>query len=128
MAKWHKSRGTYCSSPLRDPRHPDRPPTITLAGKRDILLNNFLVNAAEVGDIPMEAPTVPLRSLPFPPLNSEEIKPSLFIARNTAPGSDEIPSSIIKFAWPVIEPFVQTLLGAVLLSDIILNDPDMLSL
>ena len=79
MAKWHKSRGTYCSSPLRDPRHPDHPPSITLAGRRDILLNNLLLNVAVVGDIPMEAPTVPLRSLPLPPLTREELKLVVYV-------------------------------------------------
>lgn len=109
MVKWHKTRGTYRSSPLVDPRYPELPPVTKLSEKRDILLNNLLVNAAEAGDIPMDSPTISIRSIEFPPLTEDETQESLFRAGNTAPGSDEIPTPIIKLAWPLIKTQVHSL-------------------
>jgi hypothetical protein len=40
MTKWHQSTGTYRSPPLKDPQHPERPPTRSLEEKRNSL--NYL--------------------------------------------------------------------------------------
>lgn len=114
MVKWHQTRGTYRSSPLRDPRHPDRPPTSNSEEKREILISNLLVNSAEVGDISMNSPTVPRCSLPFPKLTTEEIQNSLLQAGNTAPGADEVPTTIIKHSWPYIKNLVKSLFSSCL--------------
>lgn len=57
----------------------------------------------------MDTPAVPSRLLPFPPSSKEEIQEALLRAGNNAPGADEIPSSIIKLAWPLIEDHIYSL-------------------
>lgn len=114
VTKWHKSRGTYRSTPLVDPRNPERPLATTTEEKRQVLLNNLLSNPTEVCDIPFQAPTVPIRSVPFPTLTLQEIQNSLLRAGNTAPGSDEIPTCILKIAWPLIKESICVLFSGCL--------------
>jgi hypothetical protein len=66
MSKWHKSTGSYRSPPMIDPQQPENPPAADIQAKRDILARNLLQNTAEAGDIPLDTPTVPSRSLQFP--------------------------------------------------------------
>ncbi|POS86259.1 hypothetical protein EPUL_003611 [Erysiphe pulchra] len=90
IVKWHKSRGTYRSSPLIDPRSSENPPATSPTGKSKALIRNLLTNHSEIGDIPIDAPAVPCRSLPFPSIKIEDIRYSILNAGNTAPGPDEI--------------------------------------
>ncbi|POS85096.1 hypothetical protein EPUL_005538 [Erysiphe pulchra] len=76
MTKWHKSRGTYRSTPLR----------------RLFLLNNFLVNSTDMGDIFFDVPSVPVRSISLPPLTLQEVR-----------------TSVLKIAWPLIKDHIYTL-------------------
>ncbi|POS82769.1 hypothetical protein EPUL_005855, partial [Erysiphe pulchra] len=85
ILKWHKTGGTYRSSLSLDPRYPELPPVTTLSEKRKILLNNLLVHTAETGDIPIDSPAVPARSLEFSPLTEHEIQESLFRAHMSYP-------------------------------------------
>lgn len=109
IARWHKSTGTFRSIPLKDPLFPDNPPAATASGKREILIRNLLTNHTEAGDIPMDTPTVPGSSFHFPQVSREEIRETTLRAAKTAPGKDEIPTGILKHAWPFIESFVYTL-------------------
>ncbi|CCU81551.1 endonuclease/reverse transcriptase [Blumeria hordei DH14] len=102
LTKWHKSTGDFRSTPLKDPRSPDRPPATSLPEKREILLGNLLTNLAEAGDIPLDTPTVTKRSISFPPLCQDEVQDSILRAGNTAPGVDEISTAILRIAWPLI--------------------------
>jgi hypothetical protein len=111
MTKWHKSTGTYHSPPLRDPqnrdpRHRDRPLATTPLAKRTVLVNNLLRNTAEAGDIPMDCPTAPTTALPFPEVTELAIEQAILQAGNTAPGADEIPTGVLKVAWPLINHLV----------------------
>jgi hypothetical protein len=101
MSKWHKSSGTYRSPPLKDPQHPDSPLAVSLADKRAVLVNNLLKNTAEVGDIPVDCPSVPCAVLPFPDVTEADIEKA--IAGNTAPGADEISTCILRTAWPLVK-------------------------
>jgi ribonuclease HI len=103
MAKWHKSTGSYRSPPLKDPLRPDSPLAVALQEKRDILSRNLLQNTAEAGDIPLDTPTVPSRSLPFPEITMAQVEKSILQAGNTTPGPDELPTCIFKVAWPLIK-------------------------
>lgn len=96
------------SSPIRDPRHSERPPATCIARKRDIILNTLLVNSTIAGDIPIDAPSVSSRSINFPPVTSQEIQDSLLRAKNT-PGADGIMSSILRHSWPIIEIYIYSL-------------------
>lgn len=111
MVEWYKTRVICRSSPLVDPRYPELSPVTTLSEKRDILLNNFLVNTAQTGDILMNSPAIPIRSVEFPSLTEEKTQESLFRVGNTAPGSIEIPSPVIKLAWPLIKTQAHSLLS-----------------
>ena len=106
MTKWHKSSGSFRSPPLKDPRFPNAPPSSSLADKRNILAENLLRNTAEVGDIPMSAPAVSQSSLPFPELTEEEIEKCILGAPRSTPGADEIPTSVLRMAWPKIKSSV----------------------
>jgi ribonuclease HI len=109
MSKWHKSSGTFRSPPLKDPQHPTSPLAVSPLDKRTVLVNNLLRNTAEVGDIPMDCPTAPSATLPFPVVTEADIERSILRAGNTAPGADEIPTCILKTAWPLIKDKVRLL-------------------
>jgi hypothetical protein len=46
-----------------DPQRPENPPVVEIQAKRDILARNLLQNSTEAGDILLDTPTVPSRSL-----------------------------------------------------------------
>jgi ribonuclease HI/endonuclease/exonuclease/phosphatase family metal-dependent hydrolase len=103
MTKWHKSVGSYQSPPLKDPQHPGSPLAVSPAAKRAVLVNNLLQNTASAGDIPTDCPTAAVTALPFPDITESAIEQAILQAGNTAPGEDEIPTCILKVAWPVIK-------------------------
>ncbi|KAI9039460.1 reverse transcriptase [Aspergillus affinis] len=103
MSKWHKTTGSYRSPPMKDPLQPDCPPAVDIQEKRDILARNLLQNSAEAGDIPSDTPTVSSRSLPFPGVSMAQAEKAVLHAGNTTPGSDGLPTSILKAAWPLIK-------------------------
>jgi ribonuclease HI len=109
MSRWHKSTGSYRSPPLKDPLRPDSPPAVALQEKRDILSRNLLQNTAEAGDIPLDTPAVPSCSLPLPDITMAQVEKSILQAGNTTPGVDELPTCIIKAAWPLIKDRVLAL-------------------
>ena len=106
LTKWHKSTGNFRSTPLKDPRSPERPPATSLPEKREILLGNLLTNLAEVGDIPLDTPTVAKRSISFPPLYQDEVQDAILRAGDIAPGADEIPTAMLRKAWPLIREYI----------------------
>ncbi|EED14697.1 polymerase, putative [Talaromyces stipitatus ATCC 10500] len=103
ISKWHKSRGSYRSPPLKDPLRPDNPPAVSVQEKRDLLVRNLLQNTTEAGDIPLDCPAVPTTTLPFPEITMAQVEKSILKARNTAPGEDELQTNILKTAWPLIK-------------------------
>lgn len=109
ISKWHKTTGSFHSPPLKDPLHPNRPLATGTPEKRTILINNLLKRDTEVGDIPIDCPTVPTKQLPPPIINAQAIQNAVLLAGNTAPGADELPTAILKEAWSLIEPFVSQL-------------------
>ncbi|EED15786.1 hypothetical protein TSTA_009110, partial [Talaromyces stipitatus ATCC 10500] len=94
---------TFQSPPLKDPLRSNSFPAVTIHEKRDILVQNLLQNSAEVGDIPLDSPTVPSTSLYFPDISMLQVEESVLQAGNTAPGADKIPTCILKVAWPLIK-------------------------
>ena len=86
----------------------------TLAEKREVLIENLLVSLAEAGDIPMDTPAVPTRAIELPTLSMEEIQASILGCSNTAPGSDEITSEVLRHAWPLIADHVYSLFNSCL--------------
>jgi ribonuclease HI len=103
ISKWHKSMGSYRSPPLKDPSSPNMPLATTLPEKRAVLARNLLHNPSEVGDTPLDAPTVPITALPFPTVLDTDVERAILRTRNTAPGADEIPTCILQTAWPLIK-------------------------
>ncbi|KAI1002864.1 hypothetical protein K3495_g5339 [Podosphaera aphanis] len=98
IAKWHKSKGTFRTPPLKDPLNPEAPPAESIEDKRNLLARNLLSNQSEVEDIPTTTPTVATTSLPFPPPTSDEVSQSNLGAGNTTPGKDEIPTGVLRLA------------------------------
>jgi hypothetical protein len=109
MSKWHKSTGNFRSPPLKDPRFPDQPLAVSPADKRSVLVENLLQNTAEVGDVPFDALTVPSATLFFPEIRDTDIERAILQASNTAPRADEIPTCILRTAWPLIKDKVYSL-------------------
>ncbi|KAI0996347.1 hypothetical protein K3495_g11832 [Podosphaera aphanis] len=62
----------------------------------------------------MDAPSVPVRKILFPPLTRHEIQESFIKVGNKAPGSDEISTTIPRHAWPLIEEHVALLFNVCL--------------
>lgn len=110
LTKRHKSIGKFHSAPLKDPEQPDTPLAITPTEKSEILMRNLLTNHAEVGDIPLDAASVPRALLPFPTVTLEEMETAVINAGNTAPEIDEIPTSTLKHAWPLIKEYIKQLI------------------
>jgi hypothetical protein len=77
--------------------------------------NILPIDKAEAGDIPPDIPTVAARSIDFPPITDEDVRKSVIEAGNTAPGADEVPTAILKAAWPQIYVRVSTLFRQCLL-------------
>jgi ribonuclease HI len=109
MTKWHQTTGTYRSPPFHDPQNRNTGLTSNISGKRDILVRNLLTNSAEAGDIPFDAPTTASRQVDFPPITAPDIRKSILGAGNTTPGLDEIPTTVLKLAWPLIETRILSL-------------------
>jgi ribonuclease HI len=103
MTKWHQSTGSYRSPPFIDPQQPASLPARSIEEKRALLIKELLTNTAGAGDIPGSSPAVAARSIPFPPITPEDVRKSILGAGNTAPGMDEIPTPVLRLAWPQIE-------------------------
>ena len=114
MTNWHKSTDTYQSPPLRDSMFPNSPPASSPEAKREVLARNLLQNVAEVEDIPLDAPSVASATLSFPEITATEIRSAVLNAANTSPGSDEVPTTVIRVAWPLIEIYISSLYRACL--------------
>ena len=114
MTKWHTSTGAYCSPLFADLQNPYLGLSAGIEKKRDILLRNLLTNTAEAGDIPFDSPTAATQRIEFPPVTVTDIRKAILGAGNTTPGQDEIPTAVLKAAWPVIEPLILTLYQACL--------------
>jgi len=114
MTKWHKSTGAYRSPPFKDPENPNAGLAADINKKQDILIRNLLTNSAKAGDIPFDSPTAATRKIVFPPITAAETRKAILKAGNTAPGLDEIPTAVLKVAWPIIEPLILTLFQACL--------------
>lgn len=112
ITKWHKSKGMYRTPPLLDPLSPNSPPVQSTENKRDVLARNLLCNKSQAEDILLSAPAVPRTSLPFPNLTSSEVSKAILGASNTTPGKDQIPSGVLRLAWPHISEIVLDLFQA----------------
>lgn len=109
MTKWHTSTGAYRSPPFADPQNPLTGLSANISVKREILIRNLLTNTAIAGDIPFDAPSAAARLVEFPPITVIDIRNAILRTASTAPGIDEIPTLILKAAWPQIERYVLTL-------------------
>src|SRR5271156_78006 len=98
MTKWHKSTGVYHSPPFTDPENLNAGLVADINKKRDILIRNLLTNSAKASDIPFDSPTTATRKIAFPPITAAETRKAILGAGNTAPGLDEIPTTVLKVA------------------------------
>ena len=109
MAKWHTSLGAYRSPPFADPQNPLTGLSADISKKREILIRNLLTNTATAGDIPFDSPSTAVRSVDFPPVTVTDVRNAILRTGSTAPGLDEIPTAVLKAAWPQIERHVLAL-------------------
>lgn len=109
MAKWHASTGAYRSPPFADPQNPSTGLSADISKKREILIRNLLTNTATAGDIPFDIPSTAVRSVEFPSITVTDIRNAILRTGSTAPGLDEIPTAILRAAWPQIESYVLSL-------------------
>src|SRR5438045_1509558 len=114
MTKWHKTTSAYCSPPFTDPQNLHLGLAASMEEKQDILVRNLLTNTAKAGDIPFNSPTMATRKINSPPITVADICKAILKAGNTAPGLDEIPTAVLKVAWPLIETRVHILFQACL--------------
>lgn len=56
----------------------------------------------------MDTSTAPKISLYLPRISREQIYKAILLAGNTAKAVDEIISTILNPAWPLMEPFITT--------------------
>jgi hypothetical protein len=75
-------------------------PARSIEEKRALLIRELLMNTAEAGDILGSSLAVAARSILFPLIIPEDVRKSILGVGNTAPGIDEIPTPILRLAWP----------------------------
>jgi hypothetical protein len=75
-------------------------PARSIEEKRALLIKELLTNTAEAGDIPGSSLAVTARSILFPLITPEDVRKLILGAGNTALGIDEIPTPILRLAWP----------------------------
>jgi hypothetical protein len=109
MTKWYKLIGAYHSPPFIDPENLNVGLVVDINKKQDILIRNLLTNSAKASDIPFDSPTTTTYKIAFPPIIVAETRKAILKAGNTVPSLDEIPSAILKVAWPIIKPLILTL-------------------
>jgi hypothetical protein len=68
--------------------------------KRALLIRELLTNTAKAGDIPGSSLAVMARSILFPLITPKDVRKLILGAGNTALGIDEIPTPILRLAWP----------------------------
>lgn len=100
--KWPTSIRQYSSPPIQKP---DGTLAISVSEKRATLRNVLLTPSTENRDSATAAPDLymELRDNPieWTRCSLQEVKSAVFHAGNTSPGPDNIPSSVIKRAWPI---------------------------
>ncbi|KAI0997513.1 hypothetical protein K3495_g10676 [Podosphaera aphanis] len=79
-----------------------------------IIARNLLTNHSDIEDIPFNAPTVAHKALPFPEIKASEVSNTILGAGNTTTGKDQIPTLILRLAWPHISALVHDLFQACL--------------
>src|SRR5436309_6644418 len=114
ITKWHTTTSSYRTPLFTDPQNPNLGLTASIEEKRNILVWNLLTNIAEASDIPFDSPTTATHKIDFPPITVIDICKAILEAGNTAPSQDEIPTAVLKAAWPIIETRVLTLFQACL--------------
>lgn len=103
--KWNRSEGHFPISPLQeeDTTH------ISPEDKASFLVQSLLHKAAVAEDIEPSPPMSHPSPLPFPPIEEHEVKQAIFSPKNSTPGQDNIPISILKKAWPCLGGAITTL-------------------
>jgi hypothetical protein len=64
---------------------------------------------AKAGDIPLDCPAAPATALLFPKITIAQVEEAILKTGNTALGKDELPTNILKSAWPLIKGHVLAL-------------------
>lgn len=73
------------------------------------LHRSLLSRELEMADVPIDSPAVPRRSIHWPPFGMEEVFRATCQVASTTPGSDEIPATALRMAWPILGPRIVTL-------------------
>ena len=96
--KWNRTEGNFPISPLRegDTIH------VTPSAKADFLCRALLQKDPGAADIEPKPLGGHSPSLPFPPIKEPEARRAVSHTKNSTPGQDGIPSSILKKAWPLL--------------------------
>ncbi|ODM15226.1 hypothetical protein SI65_09465 [Aspergillus cristatus] len=103
--KWNRTEGTLPISPLKegDQLHS------SIDDKANYLVWALLqkVSCSEVVEVNLEPISKP--KLPFPAITEKEIYNAVAKPKNSAPGKDDVTTSILKKAWPSLGPSISTL-------------------
>ncbi|KAI0999012.1 hypothetical protein K3495_g9183 [Podosphaera aphanis] len=65
-------------------------------------------------DITLSTPTTARTTLPFSEITASEVSNAILGAGNTTPGKDQIPTGVLRLAWPLISTLVHELSQACL--------------
>ena len=96
--KWNRTEGSFPIAPLKEGNSTHVAP----AAKADFLFRALLQKDPGAVDIVPKPPDSHASSLPFPPIREPEAKRAVSQPKNSTPGQDGIPSSILKKAWPLL--------------------------
>lgn len=100
VVRWHKGAPRYQLPPLYCESNGE---TINDPHLKALLLHKTLLcRNLEVNDISSDTPTVPLREIPWRPISKNEAFKATCQITSSAPGEDEVTSSVRNKAWPIL--------------------------
>ena len=103
--KWNRTEGSFPIAPLKEGNAEHVAPS----AKADFLFRALLQKDPGAVDIVPQLPDSHSISLPFPPIREPEAKRAVNRPKNSTPGLDGIPSSILKKSWPLLGSAITSL-------------------
>lgn len=103
--KWNRTEGSFPIAHLRE----GNSTYVAPADKASYLVRSLLQKATSAEDIEPMPPETSTAHLPFPPIKEHEARQAVTRPKNSTPGQDNIPTNILKKAWPCLGNAITTL-------------------
>lgn len=99
IVRWHSRQPKFHSPPLRS----DNGMASTVPEKAAVLHEALLSRHLDAEDIAEDTSAVPDRIMAWNAITEEEIYNATCRTHSTTPGLDELPTNVLRLAWPVLK-------------------------